>query len=280
MRTHPRDWLAIALLAMLALPLAAAALHVSRAASSPLEECAAQVPFGAPEAPVPVTLLCRKGYLAGHDNARRLPLWVAERLTPASAWGCGARVNAFAPDPDLPKGQRGETADYLRSGYDLGHMASSANHLADAQEQRETFYLSNMTPQLHALNAGLWFKLEVMARVWAAQRPALVVFSGPILAEGLPHIGPGRIPVPAGFWKMLADPATGETLAFSVPHDAALTWRTDPGRYVVRIADLESATGLRFPRPAGWAVRMEPVAPWPIDVTLADNLKASSCPAP
>jgi DNA/RNA endonuclease G (NUC1) len=156
-------------------------------------------------------------------------------------------------------------------------MANAANHLGDAREQAETFFASNMAPQLHELNAGLWFRLEVMVRVWAAQRRDIQVISGPSL-EAQGEIGRNRIPVPVAFWKVVVDLTTGETLAFLVPHQP-LGWREDPARYVVPLAEVEAVSGVQIPRPPGWAIRPEPTAPWPVDILLADNLRGASCRA-
>lgn len=246
------------------------------AAPEPAEHCVAMVPFGAPTSSVATTPLCRKGYLAAYSPAVRLPLWVAEHLTPASAWGCGERIDAFKPDPDLPKGGRAELLDYAHSGYDIGHMASAANHLGNPDEQRETFYLSNMVPQLHPLNAGLWFKIEVASRVWASQRGEVLVLSGPVLQEDQPHIGPSRIPVPAAFFKVLIDPVTRDRLGFLVPH-LALGWRENLAAYVVPVERIEAATGLRFPNPSG-SIRPDATSPWPVDLALADNFRSTACP--
>lgn len=234
------------------------------------------VPFGMPEAGVPITPLCRQGYLAGHDNARHEPAWVAERLTAASAWACGSRIDAFKADPDLPASAAAKPADYAHSGFDIGHMANAANHLGAVQEQRETFYLSNMLPQQHLLNAGLWFKLEVMVRVWAWTRHDIIVLSGPVYHEGAPTIGANKLPVPAGFYKIIMDPATGETLAFLVPHQP-LTWTEDPARYVVPLGTVAAATGIVFARPPGSVVRVEPTTPWPADLHLVETIRTTAC---
>jgi endonuclease G len=271
------DRLAAAILALLGVVLLGAWLRGAPARALPVEQCGQHVPFGPPASVSPTRSLCRHGYLAGYSGDRRIALWVAERLTPASAWGCGERWTAFRADPELPRGQRAETGDYRNSGYDKGHLANSANHLGDAAAQEDSFLLSNAAPQGHTLNAGLWFRLEVLARVWAHDRGDLQVISGPVLEDDDLAIGANGIPVPSAFWKVLVDPRTRETLAFLVPH-RPLGWSADPARYVVPLAAVEAMTGLTLPRPEGWAVRPEAVAPWPGDLRSADDLRAVYCP--
>jgi endonuclease G, mitochondrial len=240
------------------------------------EECAAEMPFGEPVAPVPVSLLCRQGYLAGYDRARRLPLWVAERLTPESAWGCGERDAGFRVDRTLPAAERASGTDYAGSGFAIGHMAAAANHLTSDAAERSTFLFSNTVPQLQALNAGLWFRLEVLARVWAWQRGDVLVLSGPAFLDAARTVGPRRMPVPTFFWKVAVDVRTRETVAFLVPH-APLRWAEDPSAYVTALSLVEAATGLRLPRPGG-AVLPESATPWPADLKLRDEIRAASCP--
>jgi endonuclease G len=38
--------------------------------------------------------------------------------------------------------------DYRRSGYDRGHLAAAGNHKYWPMAQKETFSLSNMSPQV------------------------------------------------------------------------------------------------------------------------------------
>lgn len=277
-RTTGHDRLAAALLALLGVLLLAAWLRGAPAHALPVEQCAQHVPFGAPVASVPTAALCRPGYLAGYSPDRRIALWVAERLTAASAWGCGRRWTSWRVDAELPRGARAAGTDYQASRYDIGHLASSANHLGSAEAQAATFLFSNAAPQSHALNAGLWFRLEVLGRVWAHSRGEVQVLSGPVLADDDLAIGANRIPVPAAFWKVLVDPHTRETLAFMVPH-RPLGWSEDPARYVVPLSLVEQATGLVLPRPDGWAIRPEGTAPWPGEVNDADTLRAAYCPA-
>ncbi len=64
------------------------------------------------------TILCRLGYVLSHDNERRTPNWVVERLTPDRFKGPADRTeqgNPFAADPDLKKGQRAELTEVSSS---------------------------------------------------------------------------------------------------------------------------------------------------------------------
>ena len=54
----------------------------------------------------------------------------------------------FQPDPDIPAGERNELSDFSRSGYQRGHLCASADRLFSMDANGQTFYLSNMSPQM------------------------------------------------------------------------------------------------------------------------------------
>lgn len=53
----------------------------------------------------------------------------------------------------------------------------------------ESFYLSNMSPQTHGFNAGVWSRLETKVREWAIQYDGLYVVAGGILNDKIGTIG-------------------------------------------------------------------------------------------
>ena len=49
------------------------------------------------------------------------------------------------------------------SGFDRGHLAAAGNHRASLEDCQETFYYSNMAPQVgEGFNRGAWNSLEKM----------------------------------------------------------------------------------------------------------------------
>ena len=73
--------------------------------------------------------ICYTEFALLHSGLTRTPLWVAEHLTPRRASGARAlnRVNNFHADPNLPPDERAELSDYVRSGFDRGHMAPAGD---------------------------------------------------------------------------------------------------------------------------------------------------------
>jgi endonuclease G len=140
-------------------------------------------PVAAPATAGEVRVLGNRGYVVGYSDTLANPLWAAYRVadlpripTPP------ARPEKFEVDRRTAARVAPET--YSGSGYDRGHLAP--NHAIatrhGAAAQRETFLMSNITPQKHALNAGLWRELEQrIATSYPARYGEVWVIVGPSL---------------------------------------------------------------------------------------------------
>jgi endonuclease G len=211
--------------------------------AGPIEDCQEYSKYGVPG--TSGDILCRKGYLLAHDPDRKTPIWVIEYLTADRANGSLPRKDKFKADPDLPKGSRAELSDYKKSGYDQGHMAPSADMAWDEQAMAESFYLSNMVPQVGiGMNRGIWKDLEEKVRKWALARKALYVFTGPIYSERFEAIGANQVAVPNQLYKIIFDPEQSEAIAFIMPNQKLQS--TDMPKYIVSVREIESRTGLDF----------------------------------
>lgn len=210
-----------------------------------------QVPYGVP---VPVKekaakgktyrVLGRKSYVVAVDTLSKLPVWVSYRLRPEDALGCIKRSNSFAADASFDKGERAELIDYAKSGYDIGHLVPCADQSFDEQSERESFLLTNMVPQRPNLNRGLWKKLESYIRFMAWKtKHTLIVYTGPIYLKSSQTIGPNKVTVPTGFYKIITDTETKKTWAFVFPHVDGLN---DLEKQQTSVDDIEHVTGLDF----------------------------------
>lgn len=167
--------------------------------------------------------LCRKGYASIYDPARKTPVIVIEILAPETAQKVVSRQNDFRSDPDLPRHLVASPTDYAGSGYDRGHMAAAENMAWDAQAMSESFYMSNMAPQVgQGLNRGIWASLERHQRdlVKRYGRP-IAVYTGPLYSNTTPKmIGPSNIHVPDGFWKAAVDLEGRGATCYVMPNQA------------------------------------------------------------
>lgn len=210
--------------------------------------------YGGPPRPVAppavageVRVLANRGFVVGYSDTLANPLWAAYRVpdlpripTPP------ARPDKF--EVDRRTAARVAPDSYSGSGYDRGHLAPNyaiaTRHGAAAQ--RETFLMSNITPQKHALNAGLWKDLEAkIATSYPARYGEVWVIVGPVFGPSPARLR-GGVAVPEAFFKIIVDEQDGRlrTLAFLVPQDAPAG--ADPARYLTTIEEIQRRTGLDF----------------------------------
>src|SRR3954469_18022911 len=183
--------------------------------------------------------LCFSGYAVLHSGVTRTPLWSAEHLTRAriEAARQTARVNTFHPDPNLPESERAELSDYVRSGFDRGHMAPSGD-MPDPQSQDESFSLANMIPQNPDNNRHLWEAIERAVRDLALRDGEVYVVTGPIFAGANVQALKGRVLVPTQIFKAVYDPKRNGAAAYVVQNTEGSDYR------MISMADLQQLSGI------------------------------------
>jgi endonuclease G len=162
-------------------------------------------------------VICRTAYTFAYNEQHEQANWVAYILTAAHLGDGVERSNRFLEDP-LVSSQTATNADYAKSGYDRGHLAPAADMSWSLPVMQESFYYSNMSPQLPGFNRGIWKKLEEKVRDWAHQYDSLYVVTGPVLEAGLPTIGPNQVSVPKYYYKALIAPKQQKGIAFLLPN--------------------------------------------------------------
>ena len=110
----------------------------------------------------PVVVLTNAAYLTGYCEARRNPAWVAFSVGSISIGSTAKRPSRFTTDT---RTRSATHDDYTGSGFDRGHMAP--NYAIGTRyghgAQRETFLMSNISPQAPDLNRS-WWRLVLASR--------------------------------------------------------------------------------------------------------------------
>jgi endonuclease G len=181
-------------------------------------------------------------YSEEHEQAE----WVAYKLTKESIQVPNVdRTGDFRPDPKIRKASA-SPRDYYGSGYDRGHLVPAGDMAFSREAMSETFYMSNMSPQIRNFNGGIWRELEENVRDWAYTYRELYVVTGPVLTQGIrERIGGNRVSVPDYYFKVLLDIAEPEKkgIAFLIPNEVS----TRPlDEYAVSINEVEALTGIDF----------------------------------
>lgn len=185
-------------------------------------------------------------YSLGYDESSEQAAWVAYPLTAESIYVPNVKRSNWFSSDSLVSTRSAKHSDYTRSGYTRGHLAPAGDMAFNRQAMRESFKMSNMSPQLAVFNAGVWKELEENVRDWAIQRKELYVISGPILKGNEKRIGnKTKIAVPEAFYKILLDVngSGHEAIAFVIPHRMC----AEPlEEFATSIDRVEEMTGLDF----------------------------------
>jgi endonuclease G len=193
-----------------------------------------------------VRMLTNPGYTTGYSDALGNPIWTAYHVSEGKLGVAPPRPDEFSVDARTVA--RIEPSEFSRSGYDRGHMAP--NHVMAVyfgpEAQAASFLMSNICPQKHGLNAGLWKDLEQrIAANYPARFREVWVFAGPVFGEK-PSWLRRRVAVPEGFYMILLDEQEGRLRAeaFLFPQEPASGARLED--FLTSIDEVERRTGLDF----------------------------------
>lgn len=118
-----------------------------------------------------------RNYSFGWSQKDRVALWVAYPLCKFYTNGSAGRTNAWALDPLLGEDSAAPFGGYAGS-YARGHQIPSADRQCCYDANAQTFYGTNMTPQLNDHNEGIWADLEGKVRGWANTSDTTYVVTG------------------------------------------------------------------------------------------------------
>lgn len=190
-------------------------------------------------------ILKRSNYTISYNRNWNQPNWVAWELNKNETKGRNNRNEEFTADPDLAEAYQVESYDYSGSGYDRGHMCPAGDNHFDAKAMNESFYMSNICPQNHELNAGKWNDLEIACRKWANRYQQLFIVCGPIIDKrngkriGKEH----EIIVPEKFFKVILITSTKPARAIGYIFENN---GSDRPYKVHSIDEVEKITGMDF----------------------------------
>lgn len=194
---------------------------------------------------VPEQILHRTGYTVSYNAERRVPNWVAWRLTASHLKGNSKRSeSAFHEDEDVAA-PRALDSDYVRSGYDRGHMCPAGDNKWSARAMDESFLFTNICPQAPQLNRGDWNEMEQACRKWAKESGELYIVCGPIFYKKRPKtIGKNRVAVPDAFFKVvLSMKGKPKAIGFIYKNTDG---NRPKGDYANSVDEVERITGIDF----------------------------------
>ena len=207
-------------------------------------------------------LMVKNAYTLSYNKNKGIANWVSWHLS--TAWkGETDRQNDFRPDPSLPQNWYQVTPrDYASTGFDRGHLCPSDDRDGGLEDNKETFLMTNMTPQAPENNRGIWKALEDYGRTLTQQGNEVYIIAGTIGEGGTGTNGFAKrigkndnITVPASLWKIIVVLPIGQNdelrinentriIAVNIPNQNGLvgSWK----QYRTSVAELEKLTGYNF----------------------------------
>jgi endonuclease G len=205
-------------------------------------------------------------YSVEWDNAKIANRWTCYELHAGNSLSTATRKDDFKADPDVAVSST--LADYSGSGFSRGHLCPSADRLCSTEQNKQTFFLTNMQPQYQSHNGGLWSRLETEVRNYATDdqytgshcdtlyivKAATISDKVTIGDEETDGVYAGkcndRLLVPKYFYMALLHynkaTDTYQALAFWTEHLDATQSVAHLGDYAISIDELERRTGIDF----------------------------------
>ncbi len=191
------------------------------------------------------SVIDHKYFIVCYDTINHVPYWVSYKLTARMvnhkdyqheiAFRTDTSNKALSPSP----------RDYTNSGYDRGQLvpAEDMEWLLDAS--RKAYLMTNIAPQDHLFNKGIWQRLEDQTRKWAVENEEVYVTTGAITTDQCLNIANGKIAVPTYFYKIILDNSGPQIkiIAFLMKNENSDLPITS---FVTTVDAIESMTGYDF----------------------------------
>lgn len=219
-----------------------------------------------------------RNYSFGWSQKDRVALWVAYPLCRFYTNGSVGRTEAWALDPLLGEDSAAPFGGYAGS-YARGHQLPSADRQCCYDANAQTFYGTNMTPQLNAHNEGIWSSLENKVRNIANGSDTTYVVTGVIVSASSKKERDSygnSVTIPDAYFKAVLKYSKSSTLgawnaaAFYLEHRAYSG--SVSKEHSMSIDELEEMTGIDFfvnlPAKVGEAAAAKLEAADPADVAL------------
>lgn len=210
-----------------------------------------------------------RNYTFLYDPETYASYWVAYPL--AKGHTAEGRAESFGFDPDIDEskqtnvksgyGVNVSTKYHENNHYARGHQIPNADRSANATAQSQTYYATNMTPQIQdGFNGGIWSTLEDNVRGAIPTSDTLYVVTGAAFRkvngnESITTITNKNdskvLPVPNYYWKVILkvkrsgkDITEALAIGFWLPHKDIMgeTFTS----YAVSVNEIEQFTGFDF----------------------------------
>ncbi len=162
-----------------------------------------------------------RNYSYLYDKTWYASLWVAYPLTSSHTSGSASTAAwRYNPNESIPHEcqinvtSASYQSNYNNKNYSRGHQCPNADRKSSEDMNKQTYYVTNQTPQLQdGFNGSVWSSLENAVRGLTASTDTVYVVTGPCFktvggSENIEYLTstsvlPSSIPVPNYYWKAL-----------------------------------------------------------------------------
>ena len=195
-----------------------------------------------------------RNYSFGWSQKDLVALWMAYPLCSMYTNKTVNRTDAWAYDPLLGSEYSSAPFGGYGGSYARGHQVPSADRLCSYNANVQTFYGSNMTPQLNAHNEGIWQALESKVRTLANTSDTTYVVTGCVVDGSTTFTQDSdgkKMTVPVAYYKVLlrysksSTISTWAAMAFYTEHKS-YSGSTSLRSLAMPVDELEEMLGMDF----------------------------------
>ncbi len=164
----------------------------------------------------------------------------------------------FQIDPEIPANLQPSIKEFGSSSFQRGHIVASEDRICSMDVNGQTFYMTNMQPQIGKFNTGIWEKMEEKIRNFLPYNMStqdtfandtMYVCKGGTIDKSEQILGytKNRFIVPKYFFAavMIKNKSGHKAIGFWFEHKVYPSTEK-PSAHIVNIAKLEELTGIDF----------------------------------
>lgn len=193
-----------------------------------------------------------RNYSMLYDTNLKMAYWVAY---PLCSWyiGDSGRTGEWGYDDKLATNLQPNLSGGI-NGYDRGHQIPSGDRTRSYSINAQTFYYTNMTPQIgQKMNQTIWADLEDAVRKWYSATDTLFVITGAMPTTAADKTikyaqdNDGKnIAIPKYYFKVLARKVSGQFQTVAYKLDNVSYSHRDYNVGILSVKELEELTGFTF----------------------------------
>lgn len=157
----------------------------------------------------------------------------------------------FQIDPEINDNLQPSIKEFGSSGFQRGHIVASEDRICSMDVNGQTFYMTNMQPQIGKFNIGIWEKMEEKIRSFTQTAyDTMYVCKGGTIDKSEQILGYTKngFIVPKYFFAavMIKNKSGHKAIGFWFEHKKYYPSTEKLSAHIVNIAKLEELTGIDF----------------------------------